>query len=266
MKNNYYENPQNGGNGEQPMQNPAQTNGTNGQAYLEQPYGSVPTPQNYNQLIEQNNFNNYAGQQTFGNYETTGQTYCTPPYAQNSMYEQYSDNGYQSVSRFENDELGKITNRDRAMQTMDFTGMVYGQRKNCTPMNIDMVLDVKTKGYVFGEIKYFPDEVNEQIYNGIIKPEEKIKLGEKITLMGITDTIQDGGKAACVLLIDSETANPHEDVDVSKAIVLSVYFNHRWRICRYRNIVRFHTDLFWNAVLTRRDWGNWLDWYYDNWI
>ena len=156
---------QNSGN-EQPM-NQAQTNG---QAYLANPYSNTTMPTNPQNM----------GQQSFDTYQLNKQAYYTPPYNQpkknGSMHQQHSSYGYQPN---ENDEPGKITNRDRAMQILDFSNLRYGK---CTPMNIDMVLDVKKYGYIFGEIKYFPSEATEQIQNGDTNPEDKIILGEQITL------------------------------------------------------------------------------------
>ena len=263
MKNNYYENPQNGGNGEQPMQNPAQTNGTNGQAYLAQPYGNVPNQQNYNQPVEQNNFNNYAGQQAFDNncqneqdwndcqqYNTYQTAWYSDNYALPQQQERYAPPQHTP---------GEIFNVQRARQQMNHKDL---QKGKCTPTDVDFVYDVKGRGFILGELKYLPVDVIHDIWCGNTQPNSRLQLGQELTLIRLVNGLQRGGMPAVLFLTSHGVANPYDVVNTASTIVLAVYYHGYWHNCREKRTLKEHTDYFWKAVLKGR--GNYLDAFYNH--
>ena len=260
MKNRINQNPQNGGN-KQPMQNQAQTNG---QAYLAQPYGNVPTsPQNYNQPIEQNNFNNYAGQQDFDNncqneqdwndcqqYNTYQTAWYSDNYALPQQQERYAPSQHTP---------GEIFNDQRARQQMNHKDLKYGK---CTPTDIDIVYDVKGKGFILVELKYLPPYVQHDIWCRKISPNSRLQLGQELTLTRLVNALQRGGMPAVLFLTSHGVENPYDVVNTASTIVLAVYYHGYWRNCREKRTLKEHTDYFWKAVLKGR--GNYLDAFYNH--
>lgn len=106
---------------------------------------------------------------------------------------------------------GKIQNRERARQIIDFSGLRY---KNITPTDIDGCIEYKDKAVVFMELKYRDAEM---------------PAGQKLAFERIADDIQNAGKDCALLLCKHNVHDARCDIYASETIVVAVYWHGQWR-------------------------------------
>lgn len=289
MKSRINPNPQNGGNEEQLMQNQAQTNG---QAYLAQPYGNVPTPQNYNVPTGQQPFDINCHDEQNGNdyqqynnwqYQWYDNSNCQYDYPANNNFSNNSDFQTSNINiNFENvaadafdspsiqqnyyecydpprQKSGRLFNPLRAMQPIDYSDM---DCDGCTPTNVDGGLDVKQQGFVLIEMKCLPKREKWLVQTGRLYPPNRIPQPQKIYLECDIDAKQRGGSPSALFLADHDVFDPRQTVNAAYTIVLAVYYHGRWYIAKNRRILKDCVRFFWDAVLSGN--GDNLDYYYAN--
>lgn len=107
-------------------------------------------------------------------------------------------------------ERGKIQNRERARQIIDFSGIRYG---NITPTDVDGLIEYHDKGIAFLEYKYGDTE---------------LPFGQRLALTRIADNIQKAGENSTVLVCEHYVEDCNQDIQAEKAIVRELYFAGRW--------------------------------------
>ena len=133
--------------------------------------------------------------------------------------------------RYEDNNRGKIQNKERAKQIIDFSGVRYG---NITPTDIDGYFEKSDKAFVFYEYKL----------HGVEMPK-----GQALALTRIVDGLSTAGKDAVLFLCRHEEENPNNDIKASKALVERIYWRGKW----HEGIgltVKEHTDKFMNWVFS----------------
>lgn len=107
------------------------------------------------------------------------------------------------------DDRGKIRNRDHALQVKDFSGLRYGK---ITPTDIDLFLDFGNEIFIFAEAKY-GDSI--------------LPLGQRLALERLVDACQEGGIRSYAFIV-SHRAQNGEDIDMRKAIVREYRYKGKW--------------------------------------
>lgn len=105
---------------------------------------------------------------------------------------------------------GKIQNKDRARQIIDFSGIRYG---NITPTDVDGLIEYHDKAVVFLEYKFGDAEM---------------PFGQKLALERVANNNQKAGKHATVMLCEHDVEDCMRDVDASSAIVRDFYYAGVW--------------------------------------
>jgi len=105
---------------------------------------------------------------------------------------------------------GIITNRKRAKQIRDFSGLRY---RNITPTDIDGLIEYHNKAYILIEIKYGDAELPN---------------GQKLALKRLTDDLESSGKPTLFIIASHQTSNCNNDIDVAKTIVSQYRFKKEW--------------------------------------
>ncbi|MBR1436894.1 MAG: hypothetical protein IJ587_00015 [Synergistaceae bacterium] len=105
---------------------------------------------------------------------------------------------------------GKIQNRERGRQIIDFSKIRYG---NITPTDLDGFFEQGNKIFVFYEYKL---------------PDVEMPRGQRLALMRIVDGLSTAGKSAVLFLCRHEAYNPEVDIQADKAIVEKIYWNNQW--------------------------------------
>lgn len=132
-------------------------------------------------------------------------------------------------------ERGKITNKDRASQLNDFSGLVRHRR--ITPTDIDGMIDYYGNAFLFFEGKLDGAE---------------FKTGQRIALEHICDAIESAGKPAWCLLYGHST-DASEDVDVANCYVTARYNSGTWtNYDVHKYTVIQHIELFENYCVSKR--------------
>ena len=113
--------------------------------------------------------------------------------------------------------------RDRAKQLIDFSHMEYGV---VHPTDIDAILDLKGKGWIFFEVK---------------TGQKDVPLGQRICLERLVDNMNKSGKYAVSVVCEHYTP-PGKDIDLSQCVIRKVYYKGRWLENYYGMLVKEFTD------------------------
>ena len=111
---------------------------------------------------------------------------------------------------YSNENRGKIQNRERARQIIDFSGIRYG---NITPTDIDGFFERADEAFVFYELKFHDAEM---------------PTGQEVALKRLVDATRAAHKKSVLFMCRHEIEDAAKDVDAAKAIVKKVYFNGEW--------------------------------------
>ena len=111
---------------------------------------------------------------------------------------------------YSDENRGKIQNRDRAKQIIDFGGMRYG---NITPTDIDGYIDYHDSAFVFLEMKL----------EGADMP-----YGQRLALERLVNSATASGHDACAMLCIHNKQNPDEDVKAADTQVRAIYWKGAW--------------------------------------
>ncbi len=133
--------------------------------------------------------------------------------------------------RYEDNNRGKIQNKERAKQLIDFSGIRYG---NITPTDIDGYFEKADKAFVFYEYKLSGAEIPK---------------GQSLALMRIVDGLSTAGKDAVLFLCRHEEENPNNEIRASGALVEKIYWHGKWHEGSGLT-VKQQTDKFMNWVFS----------------
>ena len=111
---------------------------------------------------------------------------------------------------YTDENRGKIQNRGRARQQIQFDGMRFG---NITPTDIDGMFEYHDKAFVFYEVKH---------------ADAQMPYGQQIALERIADAIQSGGKEATVFLCRHYVNDTEQGIRLEDTIVTDFYYAGRW--------------------------------------
>lgn len=109
-------------------------------------------------------------------------------------------------------ERGKIENRNRARQIIDFSGLQYGK---ITPTDIDGLIEYHDRAILLLEFKYADAEMPR---------------GQKVALERMCDCFKKTGKESAVLVCEHHVRDWTKDVVARNAIVREIYYNGGWHI------------------------------------
>ena len=112
--------------------------------------------------------------------------------------------------KYTENNRGKIQNRERGQQIIDFSGIRY---KNITPTDVDGFFERENKIFVFYEFKL---------------PGVEMPSGQRLALMRVVDGLSEAGKAAVLFLCRHNEYDPKTDIKAGSAIVEAVYLNKTW--------------------------------------
>jgi len=121
---------------------------------------------------------------------------------------------------------GKIYNRDRAKQLIDFSGLIYG---NITPTDIDGLIEYHNKGYVLMDTKY----------QDAICPH-----GQRLALERTTDDLTKSGKPTLCIISEHEVDDPNEDIDMANTIVREFRWKGKWQKPKATRTTKMLVDWF----------------------
>jgi hypothetical protein len=110
----------------------------------------------------------------------------------------------------QNEERGKIRNREIAKQLRDYSGLRFGK---ITPTDIDGFLDFGDKLFIFIETKY---------------GSATLSYGQGLAFKRLCDACANA-KRESILIIARHNTSKENDVDVSKAIVTFIRHNKQWK-------------------------------------
>ncbi len=107
-------------------------------------------------------------------------------------------------------ERGKIKNRERARQLVDFHELKWGK---ITPTDLDGFIDFGNNAFVCIEYKHGDAEIG---------------YGQELALKRLVDVI-DAMRKPCILIhATHDQHDPDKDIDGANAIVVQVYSKGRW--------------------------------------
>ena len=132
---------------------------------------------------------------------------------------------------YDDENRGKIQNRLRSQQIIDFSGIRY---KNITPTDIDGFFEKAGKTFVFYEYKLQGAEIPK---------------GQELALTRIIDGLSTAGKTAVLFICRHNEINPVNDIKAANAIVEKIYWQGKWHKGKNKT-VKEHTDKFMNWIET----------------
>lgn len=112
--------------------------------------------------------------------------------------------------KYTDDNRGKIHNRERGKQIIDYSGM---RKDNITPTDIDGYLEKGDKIFILYEYKL---------------PDVEMPRGQRLALMRMINGLSKAGKSAVLFLCRHEQYDPNKDIAGDLAIVDGIYLNNRW--------------------------------------
>lgn len=104
---------------------------------------------------------------------------------------------------------GEITNRERAKQLRDFSGLCWGK---ITPTDIDFAIDFGDTLYIYGEIKY---------------TETPMPLGQRLYYEHQCLADLEAGREACALIVEHDVP-PEQDIPVADCTVTEYWWHGAW--------------------------------------
>jgi len=128
---------------------------------------------------------------------------------------------------------GKITNRDRARQIKDFTGLCFG---NITPTDIDGMIEYHGKRYMFIELKL----------EGVPVPS-----GQRLALERLVDDLERAGKRAICIIASHAFYDTESEIDVANANVTEYRVSGKWHTVEWPLTVKHLIVDFLNNRLTQ---------------
>jgi hypothetical protein len=123
----------------------------------------------------------------------------------------------------QDEDRGKIRNREYAQQLKDFSGLRFGK---ITPTDIDGFMDFGNKVFVFIETKH---------------GDAPLPVGQKLALERLCDASMDAKKASVVLVAHHQTLG---DIDVASLPVDLLRMNKKWRKPKKEMTVREAVEQF----------------------
>jgi hypothetical protein len=129
----------------------------------------------------------------------------------------------------ENDKRGLITNRERASQQKDYSGLRWSK---ITPSDIDGAVEFSDRLFVFLEYKHAG---------------APMQYGQRLCAERIVKAIAETGRHALFVVAD-HYSKPDEDIDGAGSIVRQVYYDGKWSDMK-KTTVREAIDSFCEAKL-----------------
>lgn len=128
------------------------------------------------------------------------------------------------------DNRGKIRNREYASRLRDFSGLLYGK---ITPTDIDAFIDFQDKVFIFIEAKH---------------GESMPPFGQRLALERLCDACQKSGRES-IVLIASHSADG--DIQIAVLPVTFIRYRSKWRRPRHSVTVREAIDGFLSSAVGR---------------
>lgn len=130
---------------------------------------------------------------------------------------------------YTDENRGRIQNRQRAKQIIDFRSLLYGNK--ITPTDIDGLMEwTSHNAYIIYEFKL----------SGASVP-----YGQQRAIEEIVNDMQKAGKIATAFVCEHEVREPEKDIIAADAIVRKVYWRGKWYVQNERKTVKELTDSFW---------------------
>lgn len=104
-------------------------------------------------------------------------------------------------------EPGVIRNRQYAGQVRDFSGLKFG---TITPTDVDLMIEYRGIGYVYGELKY---------------KDARLPEGQRLAFQRLCDDLS---KVKPTLGIIARHESETEDIDVAAALVVECRWSSKW--------------------------------------
>ena len=123
-------------------------------------------------------------------------------------------------------DRGKIVDRDRARQIIDFSGLKYGK---ITPTDIDGMIEYHDKGYIIYETKY----------DGAVMPR-----GQELALERISNEL----KKPSIIIVSDHNHPIDEDIDIANSLVRKIFYAGKWNEKHSGMTVKEVTDKFINYL------------------
>lgn len=127
---------------------------------------------------------------------------------------------------------GKIQNRERARQIIDFSGLRFG---NITPTDIDGMIEYQDKAFVYYEFKL----------QGANMPR-----GQELALERTVDSHIAAMKQAIAILVEHDVSDCERDIQAAKCLVSRFYLgkHHGWKNPKQKETALSLTKKFFDWV------------------
>ena len=107
-------------------------------------------------------------------------------------------------------QRGKINNRERAKQIVDFSGIRF---ENITPTDIDGLIEFHGKYWIWIELKHGDAE---------------IPFGQRLAFERLADNLEKVGKPTIFIISSHEQDDPEKDIDCANSIVREYRSRNVW--------------------------------------
>lgn len=114
---------------------------------------------------------------------------------------------------YTDENRGKIHNRERGRQIIDYSGVRYGR---ITPTDIDGFFEQHNDAFVFYEMKY----------GDAMLPQGQLK-----ALVRLVNACWNAGMKAALIIGQHDVANPDDDIRADAVPVRGVYLGPKFRWC-----------------------------------
>ena len=126
---------------------------------------------------------------------------------------------------YSDNNRGRIQNRERAKQIIDFSGLRYG---NITPTDLDGLIEYRDKAFILLEYKL----------QGV-----EVPYGQKLAFQRLIDALSYTRPAICFICEHTQT-NKEQDINATNALVREVYWCGQWNTMRKPQSVKSMCDFF----------------------
>lgn len=108
---------------------------------------------------------------------------------------------------YDDSNRGRIQNKERARQIIDFSGLRYG---NITPTDIDGLIEYRDRAMIYIEMKHGDADVPH---------------GQRLALERNVNNNRTAGKKAVLFICEHYVDDPMQDINAAETIVREIYYN-----------------------------------------
>ena len=128
---------------------------------------------------------------------------------------------------------GKIINRKRSQQVIDFSNMKYNK---ITPTDIDFAIEYHSKAWIIGEVKYQSAE---------------LPFGQRLAIERFVQDVTKAGKYAIAFVVEHNVHNVDEDIMLDDCPVREYYYSGSWRNPKSAIKTREAVDIFIEQIVDK---------------